>query len=30
LVQEAPADDRWIHELKLDGYRIGAAVAGGT
>jgi len=26
LVKSAPAGDEWLHELKLDGYRIGVAV----
>jgi len=26
LVKEPPAGDEWLHELKLDGYRIGVAV----
>ena len=26
LVDEAPAGDGWLHEIKLDGYRIGARI----
>ena len=26
LVDEAPAGDQWLHEIKLDGYRIGARI----
>jgi bifunctional non-homologous end joining protein LigD len=29
LVDEAPAGDEWIHEIKFDGYRIVARVDGG-
>jgi bifunctional non-homologous end joining protein LigD len=29
LVQDAPAGDDWLHEMKFDGYRILAYVAGG-
>jgi bifunctional non-homologous end joining protein LigD len=29
LVAEAPEGAGWLHEVKYDGYRIGAAVAGG-
>ena len=29
LVKEPPAGDGWIHEIKLDGYRIGCALEGG-
>jgi ATP-dependent DNA ligase len=29
LVKEAPADDAWVHELKLDGYRLHARPEGG-
>ncbi len=29
LVSEAPEGDAWLHEVKYDGYRIGAAVEGG-
>jgi len=29
LVKEPPAGDGWIHEIKLDGYRIGCAIEGG-
>jgi hypothetical protein len=28
LVAEPPAGDRWLHELKLDGFRMGVLVAG--
>lgn len=30
LVDEAPAGERWLHEIKYDGYRVLAAVAGET
>jgi bifunctional non-homologous end joining protein LigD len=30
LVKEPPAGDGWIHEIKLDGYRIGCAIDGGN
>lgn len=30
LVESAPATDDWVHEIKFDGYRILARVAGGT
>jgi bifunctional non-homologous end joining protein LigD len=29
LVKVPPAGDGWIHEIKLDGYRIGCAIEGG-
>ncbi|HET6361098.1 MAG TPA: DNA ligase D [Gemmatimonadota bacterium] len=29
LVKEPPAGDEWLHEIKLDGYRILAALEGG-
>jgi bifunctional non-homologous end joining protein LigD len=29
LVKEPPAGERWIHEIKLDGYRIGCAIERG-
>ena len=29
LVKRAPDGEPWLHEIKLDGYRIGADVAGG-
>lgn len=29
LVQEPPEGDGWIHEIKLDGYRIGGAIERG-
>jgi ATP-dependent DNA ligase len=29
LVKDPPAGDGWIHEIKLDGYRIGCALEGG-
>ena len=29
LIDQAPAADQWIHEIKIDGYRIGARIAGG-
>jgi bifunctional non-homologous end joining protein LigD len=29
LVETAPSGPEWIHELKYDGYRIGAVVASG-
>ena len=29
LVKAPPEGDEWLHELKLDGYRIGVAIAGG-
>jgi bifunctional non-homologous end joining protein LigD len=29
LVSEAPGGDGWLHEVKYDGYRIGAELAGG-
>ncbi len=29
LVDEAPAGDAWVHEVKYDGYRIGCAIASG-
>src|SRR6476620_10808161 len=28
LVKKAPVGDEWLHELKYDGYRIGAAIDG--
>lgn len=28
LVKEPPAGDGWLHEIKLDGYRIGCAIEG--
>jgi hypothetical protein len=28
LVAEPPTGDRWVHELKLDGFRMGVLVAG--
>jgi len=28
LVTEPPAGDRWLHEIKLDGFRMGVIVAG--
>ena len=30
LRAEAPSGDRWIHEIKFDGYRLQAHVTGGT
>ena len=30
LTSPAPAGDDWLHEIKLDGYRIGCRVDGGT
>jgi len=30
LVKTAPEDDGWLHEIKFDGYRIGARVADGA
>jgi bifunctional non-homologous end joining protein LigD len=30
LVKEAPTGDDWLHDLKVDGYRIGAAIESGT
>ena len=30
LVKEAPAGDGWLHEVKFDGFRIGAAVERGA
>jgi bifunctional non-homologous end joining protein LigD len=30
LVKVPPAGDQWLHELKLDGYRIGVAIDRGT
>lgn len=29
LVEEPPAGERWLHEIKFDGYRVLVAVAGG-
>jgi len=29
LVAEAPRGDEWLHEIKLDGYRIGCVIDGG-
>ena len=29
LVDEAPAGDKWVHEIKFDGYRLLGFVAGG-
>ena len=29
LVDEAPAGEGWVHEIKFDGYRVGARIAGG-
>jgi bifunctional non-homologous end joining protein LigD len=29
LVRSTPGDDRWLHEIKFDGYRIQAQVSGG-
>jgi bifunctional non-homologous end joining protein LigD len=29
LVKAPPEGDEWLHELKLDGFRIGVAIAGG-
>jgi len=29
LVDQAPAGDKWVHEIKLDGYRLLGFVAGG-
>lgn len=29
LVKSTPADDRWLHEIKFDGYRVQAHLAGG-
>jgi bifunctional non-homologous end joining protein LigD len=28
-VKEPPAGDEWLHEIKLDGYRIGCALRSG-
>jgi bifunctional non-homologous end joining protein LigD len=30
LVDAAPKGDQWLHEMKFDGYRIAAELAGGT
>lgn len=30
LVKSTPGDDRWLHEIKFDGYRIQAQIAAGT
>jgi ATP-dependent DNA ligase len=30
LVKNAPTGDEWLHDLKLDGYHIGAAIEGGA
>jgi bifunctional non-homologous end joining protein LigD len=30
LVKEPPLGDRWIHEIKLDGYRIGCGIDRGN
>src|ERR1700689_5831352 len=30
LVAEAPSGDEWLHEIKFDGYRIGARVRKGA
>ena len=30
LVKSTPGDDRWLHEIKFDGYRIQARVADGS
>jgi bifunctional non-homologous end joining protein LigD len=29
LVEYAPPGDDWLHEVKIDGYLIGARIAGG-
>jgi ATP-dependent DNA ligase len=29
LVEHAPAGDEWLHEIKIDGYRTEARIAGG-
>ena len=29
LVEEAPAGDGWLHEIKYDGYRMHAGIDGG-
>ena len=29
LVDSAPSGDRWLHEMKYDGYRVLLAVGGG-
>jgi bifunctional non-homologous end joining protein LigD len=29
LVDQAPADDDWLHEMKLDGYRTAPRIDGG-
>jgi ATP-dependent DNA ligase len=29
LVEEAPAGDDWLHEIKYDGYRMHARIDGG-
>ena len=29
LVDTVPAGDRWLHEMKYDGYRLAVAVGGG-
>jgi bifunctional non-homologous end joining protein LigD len=30
LVDTVPTGDRWLHEMKYDGYRLAVAVGGGT
>jgi bifunctional non-homologous end joining protein LigD len=30
LVKTPPEGDRWLHEIKFDGYRIGCVIAGGS
>jgi bifunctional non-homologous end joining protein LigD len=30
LVERPPVDDRWLHEIKYDGYRMGCTVADGV
>jgi hypothetical protein len=30
LIDEAPAGDGWLHEIKYDGYRMHARIDGGT
>ena len=30
LVDEAPEGDKWVHEIKFDGYRLLGFVAGGA
>ena len=30
LARYAPAGEKWLHEIKIDGYRTGARIAGGS